>query len=170
MKFMTKKEYHEMPRREVREEYLDKVKKVYSREGIFSGIKYEIDSIYHSLATAIKNFIEDTQNPPVDHSGKPHGFNTYERWKREHAEMKMEHRRQQNRKHILRGPKNGLEDTLTLVTLLSFIGATFFISSNITGNVLATNQLEIGSLFGIGLFLITILLGLFLLRKKKLSQ
>ncbi len=164
---MTKRDYHEMSRKEVRKEYLDKVDEVYLQEkGTRKGFFYEIDAMYHTILAAFKNLADDARHSSTDSKGNYHKFGTMERYERDKATERMQERTAKNRTHILRGTGKGLEKTAATVAILSFIGATFFISASITRNAVAELSNETVSWGEIILFIVTIIAGFFLLKRK----
>jgi hypothetical protein len=62
------------------------------------------------------------------------------------------------------GKKNGLEATLSI---LGFIGGAFFLSSNITGNVIADYSTQTTSLVGVLFFVIAIIAGILWFSSRK---
>ena len=168
---MTKKDYHSMSRKEVRKEYVEKVDDAYIHQGIFAGIGYELKSIGHTIGTYFANLADDAKHPSTDAKGNYHRFGTMGRYERDKATERIRERTEKNREHLLRGPKKGLEKTAATLALLSFVGATLFISGNITGNAIANLSTETNSVIGVVLFILVLLTGFFLLkRKNKVSK
>jgi hypothetical protein len=152
IKYMTKREYDKMSRKEVRDQYNDIVTEIYMKRGPLAAAKYELDAIYHTALTAIKNFIDDGKNPAMDTHWNYHHPQSYAGLKRKKTVEKMQERRERNREHILRG----LEKTTATMVLLSFAGGMIFISPTMTGNTIANITPQTISLFGSALFLVAI--------------
>ena len=147
-------------------EYFQTVRDVYNEEGLFAAVIYDLKSSWRHITNGLANIFEDdgqdrhSINNPYDSSYSSILRNPIQsRRKQEQANWNILARDKDTRDYLLRHKKkNSLEMMAIISSVVSLLGAIFFLSSNITGNAIGSlNQTSSNGIGGV-LFLVGLIL------------
>ena len=160
--------FYNMGEIEATRKYAQTLKQVYQEKGAMVAAGYEIKSAFYSLGKRLGNLMHNLADF-VSVEANPSGPTRLSR--RQAQEMyensaDKRRRKAERKEYILRAHKhNSLETTAATTAIIGIIGGIFFLSSNITGNVIGLNQTSSNWIGGV-LFLIG-LVGAFAYFKKR---
>ncbi|MEK6898681.1 MAG: hypothetical protein AABW79_01130 [Nanoarchaeota archaeon] len=162
------KEFYEMGEIEATRQYFHTIEKIRREKGPIAAMGYEIKSTLYSIGKRIANLFEEKGDYEQSHQAandlylttglkgfRPsEGLSQGARYERENRLAKRNSRTAQRKEFILRGKRSNLEKNISATTALVglFLGI-FFLSPNLTGNVIGLNQ-DSSNLIGGILFLI----------------
>lgn len=155
--------FYKMNEREATKQYLQTLAQIKREEGVVAATGYELKSSLYSLGKRLANFFDAALTPPdkyvsdaenarmLKSTVAPPGgrflSQDYPAW-----EKRVKDRPAERKAFILRARKTShLETTAATMAIIGIIGAIFFFSTSMTGNVIGnlTNSGEkiIGSIF-----------------------
>ena len=161
--------------RQATKEYMRTLKDVYTRDGLVVAAGYEIKSTLHSLGKRLANLFDFAINVSYDvpnYSPRSESEEAKYRQKRSDEQWASDRRREnrtaERHGYILRGrkKKDSLENVAPTTAIIAFLGSIFFISPNVTGNVIASLPSTSTNATGIILFLFGIIGAFFCFRKR----
>jgi|WetSurMetagenome_2_1015567.scaffolds.fasta_scaffold115667_2 hypothetical protein len=155
--------------------YMHTLKDVYNKKGLIYAAGYEIKSTLFSLGKRIENLFDSRASPASEITGEswPKGSAAAEEWS---SELRRYDRRNEQRvKYILREGKykdhrgnlvkrSGLETGAAAAAIIGIVGGLLFFSSNLTGNVIGSQDNT--NFIGLAFILIGIIGAFFWIKSK----
>ncbi len=123
--------------------YMELLKEIYRNEGLLAVTGYEIKSFIYSLGKRIDNFFDHDGSyyPPDPATGETFldAGKLYNK-----SKQRRDNNIAERRRYILRGRKKDKENGLAskvagIISLVSFAGSIYFLSPNLTGDIIGTS-------------------------------
>tara|TARA_Y100000034_G_scaffold125805_1_gene176075 strand:+ start:112 stop:642 length:531 start_codon:yes stop_codon:yes gene_type:complete len=168
-----KEEFYKMGEIETTKQYIDTLNKIRKEKGVMAAIGYEAKSSLHSLGKRVGNFFDFIFAPnkylspeeskrrresTISPLGGRFVNEDYREW-----EAGVENRSARRKEFLLRGKK--LEKATATTAILGIVAAIFFLSPNLTGNVIGTTTGTTSNLIGVGCLVIGLIAGYFYFKK-----
>jgi len=162
--------------------YANTLKEVYHEKGLLAATGYEIKSTLYSLGKRIANIFGSIPGPteaermPLDSGGVPGSYRgggpTSDAVEaRGNRLEKKSQRRAERVAYILRHQKketsSGLEGAAATAAIIGIVAGLFFLSNNITGNVIGNMTNSTSNIIGAVFVLVALVGGFFWFRNRK---
>jgi len=159
-------DFYDMSEIKATRKYARALGDVYKNEGILAAAQYEIGSTIYSLGKRLANFFDGFTGPgPALY--KPADGSDYYSQARNSAE-RIDMRTAQRKAYLLRwrNKDSALEKSVAVVSIISLIGSIFFLSPNLTGNVVGNMTNSTSNVLGTFLLFVGLIAGFFSLKKR----
>ena len=164
-------EHRNMSEVKLTKDYLKTLKGVYQQEGILAATAYELKSFFYSLWRGIEHFA-DRHTHQLDWEGHPYPRDSAGRRDYNQAQYNLKSREHEGARaaYLLRNQQK--EETSPLARtvaatpmIVGIFGGLFFLSSNVTGNVIADLTNSTSNIIGACLLVLGIVGAAFFFKK-----